>query len=144
MIAMDSQRAFHLIESVDSAVLVTIRDDGRPRPVPIVFAVTADRRVLVAVDHKPKSTRRLRRLEDIERDERVAVLWQRYDVDWSDLWWVRGDGRATVADRPPAGAEGLVARYQQYQTRPPEGPWIEVTLDAVTGWEATPPSEPSA
>lgn len=132
---VDRVRALEMIDTVDVAVLATIRPDGRPRPVPIVFAVLPDDRVVSAVDHKPKSTRRLRRLDDIAGDPRVSLLFQHFEDDWSGLWWVRIDGRAEVVDLVADDVQRrLVERYEQYRDRPPAGPWIVITPENVLGW----------
>lgn len=136
---MDTTRALELIASVRTATLATVAVDGRPRLVPIVFAVLGDGRLASAVDHKPKRHRRLARLDDIRRDDRVTLLFDRYSDDWSGLWWVRVDARASVVEQPPEGAaEALTVRYPQYTAAPPAGPWILMTPIRVTGWEASP------
>ena len=107
---------------------MTVKADGSPRPVPCTFAVAGDR-LVSAVDHKPKTTTRLARLADIERCGRATVLVEHYDDDWSQLWWIRVAGRATVhrADDPfTSGAvAALVAKYEQYQRQPPAGPLLQ-------------------
>ena len=73
--------------------------DGAPHVVPVVFAVHADREapvVYTAVDAKRKSTRRLRRLTNIEANPRVSMLVDHYDADRDQLWWVRADGLAEI------------------------------------------------
>lgn len=116
------------------ARLATVRPDGSPRIVPIVFAV-AGGVLLSAVDHKPKRTTRLARLADIAANERVSVLVDDYAEDWSQLWWARADGRARVAEEYDLGP--LVAKYDDYTNRPPAGPVIVVDVDRWTGWSAT-------
>ena len=54
------------------------------RLVPICFAVV-DGWVADAVDHKPKRTGQLRRLDDIEAAGSATVLVDHYDEDWSRL-----------------------------------------------------------
>ena len=127
----------------DSAVarLATVTEAGRPHLVPVTFAVDGDR-IYVAVDAKPKSTRNLRRLRNIRANPQVAVLADRYDDDWTALWWVRADGRAVIVDDPRqmAGPVALLAgRYPQYRELPPAGPVIEITVERWTGWAAAPP-----
>lgn len=121
------------------AVLSTVRVDGGPRSVPVVFGVTSDRRLVTAVDHKPKSTRALRRLDDIGADPRTTLLCHHYADDWTELWWVRVDGTAEVFDDPkPTDRRALTDRYAQYTEQPPTGPWILITPHAVTGWQFSP------
>jgi PPOX class probable F420-dependent enzyme len=123
-----------------AAHLATIRPDGSPHLVPIVFALEGDV-VWIAVDDKPKRTPELRRLANIEAEPRVCVLADRYDDrDWSRLWWVRGDGRARVLRDPDAVARAaglLGAKYPQHAERPPAGPAIAIEVDRWSGWAAT-------
>ncbi|GIE99666.1 TIGR03668 family PPOX class F420-dependent oxidoreductase [Paractinoplanes rishiriensis] len=117
------------------ARLATVDRAGRPHLVPIVFAVAGDV-IHTAVDAKPKSTRRLRRLANIEANPRVSVLADHYDEDWSALWWVRADGVARILGESPAGREALVARYPQYEETPPPGPFLEITVDRWSAWRS--------
>src|SRR5918995_1570537 len=77
------------------AMLATVRPDGAPHVVPVVFAVHDDV-VYTAVDAKRKSTQRLRRLANIEANPRVSMLVDHYEQDWTHLWWVRADGLAEI------------------------------------------------
>jgi PPOX class probable F420-dependent enzyme len=115
-------------------------DGSAPHLVPVVFAVSpAGDRLWVAVDHKPKSSRDLRRLRNIRANPTVCLLVDHYDDDWHQLWWARADGVATVLDDPASMAvpiDHLVAKYAQYQEIRPEGPVIEVTVTKWSGWAA--------
>jgi PPOX class probable F420-dependent enzyme len=137
---MDDALARIRFAAVPVAVLATIADDGTPRPVPVTFAAITDR-IVIAVDHKPKTTRRLVRLADIAGDDRVSLLAQHYDSDWSQLWWVRAAGTAVVRHDDSAVAEAgrlLAAKYPQYRAQPPAGPVIDVAVASWRGWEARP------
>jgi PPOX class probable F420-dependent enzyme len=120
-------------ESEPVARLATIRPDGSPRVVPICFALDGDV-LYTAVDEKPKRTRQLARLADIERDPRIEVVIDRYDDDWSRLWWVRLRGQARVVDHDERGLELLAAKYPQYRERPPRGPFIVMAIDERVEW----------
>lgn len=124
--------------TVPFAVLATQRADGRVDLVPVTFALSVGGdRVISAVDHKPKTTTALQRLANIAAHPEVALLFDHRDpVDWDRLWWVRARGRAVER---PAGTTiaDLVARYPQYRDRPPQGPVIEITVTAWSGWAAT-------
>ncbi|MGW4641835.1 TIGR03668 family PPOX class F420-dependent oxidoreductase [Sphaerisporangium sp. NPDC004334] len=121
------------------ARLATVGDDGRPHLVPVTFALDGDR-LVTAVDHKPKSGARLRRLRNIQVNPNVCVLVDHYHEDWTTLWWVRADGFATVVERGderlPALLAPLVAKYLQYRDRVPEGPVILVEVTRYSGWSA--------
>lgn len=119
--------------------LATVDERGKPHIVPIVFALSGDR-LVTAVDHKPKTTRRLKRLENIRANPAVSVLVDHYDDDWSGLWWVRVDGTATVFERGEEWEEAiaaLVAKYPQYVEQPPDGPAIVIQILRVSSWSAS-------
>jgi len=96
--------------------------------------------VWTAVDAKPKSTRSLRRLANIESNPRVSLLVDHYEDDWSALWWVRVDGEATVvsvdAVDGPIALSALAAKYSQYGADAPAGPLIRIALGNWTSWSA--------
>lgn len=126
------------------ARLATSTPDGTPHLVPVVFAVDGDSRpghdvVYTAVDAKPKTTRRLRRLANIESNPRVSLLVDHYADDWTRLWWVRADGIAAIHSEGQAMDTGyrlLRAKYPQYQSVPLDGPVIAVTVRRWSGWHA--------
>jgi PPOX class probable F420-dependent enzyme len=120
------------------ARLATIGSDGAPDVVPITFAIDGDV-LYTAVDHKPKRTRRLQRLTNIERDPRVTVLVDHYDDDWTTLWWYRLRGEASVVTAGPdfdAGVTALREKYQHYRERPPAGPVVVVRITNRRAWTA--------
>ena len=124
------------LRSAQVAHLATAGADGRPHVVPITFALAAPDTLVTAIDHKPKRTRRLKRLENIEQNPRAAVLADHYEDDWARLWWVRAEGTARIAEAvgEPALLDALVERYEPYRERRPEGPLIVVAVERWTGW----------
>ena len=127
------------LASARVARLATVRPDGTPHVVPVTFAVEGDL-VYTAVDHKPKSTRSLLRLENVARHPRVALLADHYSDDWDELWWVRVDGRASVvtdADEARHPVDALAERYEQYREYRPAGPVIVIRVDHWTGWSSS-------
>lgn len=117
------------------ARLAAVSPEGRPHVVPICFAVDGDL-LYTAVDEKPKRTRALQRLRDIEANPNVEVLIDGYEEDWSRLWWVRLRGRARVVEHDDRGLGLLCEKYPQYRERPPRGPFIVVEIDERTAWRA--------
>ena len=127
-----------LLSSARVAVLASVRPDGRAHAVPIVFAIDGDY-LYTAIDHKPKSTTRLARLENIATNPQVSVLAQRYSDDWEQLWWVRVDGEAAVlesSDHRQKAVDLLIAKYAQYRSQAPSGNVIAVRIHRLTGWAA--------
>ena len=136
---MDRDEITRRLQRARSATLGTVDGRGLPHLVPIVFAYEAGH-LYTAVDLKPKSTFRLKRLRNIEANPGVSVLVDRYDDDWSRLWWVRLDGAARVVRTGPAHRRGLallIDKYEVYATQPPPGPVIEVRVENARGWSAT-------
>ncbi len=135
---MDEQQARSRFAAARVAHLATARPDGSPHVIPVVFALEHDV-VWLAVDEKPKRTRALQRLKNIEREPRVAVLVDAYSEDWTRLWWVRADGRGRVTDDPAETARAaalLGAKYAQHAARPPGGPAIAIDVDRFDYWSA--------
>jgi PPOX class probable F420-dependent enzyme len=107
-----------------------------PRIVPVTFAVVGEA-IVHAVDHKPKATRELARVEDLRRDPRASLLVDHYDdEDWSQLWWVRADGTARVLDVAEASeaVDALVEKYPQYAERRPGGPVVVLDVQRISRW----------
>lgn len=133
---MTPDTAWSVLVSQRVLTLATNTADGPPHLVPITFAPLGPRRIVSAVDAKPKSTRRLRRLENIAHDARVTLFAQHYEDDWTRLRWVRAEGTASVSESAPGGArEALIDRYPAYADHD-LGPWIVVGVERVTGWSA--------
>ncbi|WP_306208491.1 TIGR03668 family PPOX class F420-dependent oxidoreductase [Actinoplanes sp. RD1] len=130
-----------------SARLATVTPDGAPHLVPIVFALVEgpppaaagqpEFVIHTAVDGKPKRHRALQRLTNIAHEPRVSVLADHYDDDWSTLWWVRADGLATVTDE---SSPELLARYPQYASAPPPGPFLRIVVTRWQAWSAQDPA----
>jgi PPOX class probable F420-dependent enzyme len=121
------------------ARLATATPDGTPHLVPVVFAVGEDGIVYTAVDAKPKTTRRLRRLANIESNPQVSLLVDHYADDWAQLWWVRADGLAAIhaeGEAMDTGFRLLRAKYPQYQSVSLHGPVIAVTVRRWSSWHA--------
>ncbi|HEY2127604.1 MAG TPA: TIGR03668 family PPOX class F420-dependent oxidoreductase [Streptosporangiaceae bacterium] len=144
---LDPAAARRLFGAAAVARLATVSPAGRPHLVPVTFVLDSDAshgdHIYTAVDAKPKTTTQLQRLRNIQAHPQVALLADHYAADWTQLWWVRADGRAAVLDAD-AGAGALAgplrllaARYPQYAAQPPAGPVIAVRVDRWTGWAAT-------
>lgn len=117
------------------ARLATVSAAGAPHLVPVTFAVL-DERIVFVVDDKPKSTTRLRRLDNIAARPSVCLLVDVYDDDWTRLWWVRADGIATILATDAEAVDALAARYPAYVQRRPRGPVVSIAVTAWTGWAA--------
>ena len=122
------------------ARLGTVGADGRPHLVPCCFTVDGDVAYSI-VDHKPKRTTALRRLDNITAHPAVCLLVDHYEADWSALWWVRFDGTARVVVDGPEHASAvalLCAKYPQYRATPPSGAVVAVDIVTRRSWSASP------
>lgn len=121
------------------ARLGTLSKTGRVDLVPMTFAIVDDV-LFTAVDHKPKTTTELKRLENVRANPEVSVLIDDYhDDDWSALWWVRLRGLAQVVDEGPryeTAIDALVGKYAQYKSIRPAGPAIVIELIRWQWWSA--------
>jgi PPOX class probable F420-dependent enzyme len=121
------------------AHLATVRDDGAPHLVPIVFALD-DSTIAFAVDQKPKRTTDLKRLQNIRAEPRVSVLADHYDEDWTTAWWVRADGVARIVGEGPERDRAialLTEKYPQYRSGTPPGPAVLIDVRTWRWWSAT-------
>src|SRR6478672_10376236 len=126
---MDEDELRRRVAFAPVARLATVRADGHPHVVPVCFAVD-DNRIVSVVDHKPKSTSLLRRLDNVRAHPAVSLLVDHYDDDWTRLWWVRVDGTAIVRDvgtEHESAIDLLAAKYTQYRDLRPVGSVLEIT-----------------
>ena len=125
------------IESRRVAHLATADVRGRPHVVPVCFGY-ADGAIWIAIDEKPKTTARLKRVRNIEENPQASLIFDRYDEDWTRLGYVLVTGRAAVIAGGSECKTALAAlreRYEQYRSMALEGrPLIRVTPERVTSW----------
>lgn len=135
---MPEEEALRRLAEARVGRLATADAAGTPHVVPFVFVVKGAT-LYWAVDGKPKRSPRLKRLANIEANPNVEVVVDRYDEDWSRLWWVRASGVARVlpeGDERELALRLLASKYPQYMAEAPTGPVVAVTLTRVTGWRA--------
>jgi PPOX class probable F420-dependent enzyme len=116
-----------------------IDDDGRPRVLPVTFAVF-ESAVWSAVDDKPKRvpSGELARLRWLRARPGAALTVDRYDDDWSRLAWIQLLGDVAIVDvagQAPV-LDALAARYPQYRERRPQGPLLRLTPERIVHWRA--------
>jgi PPOX class probable F420-dependent enzyme len=77
------------------------------------------------------------------------VLVDRYEDDWTRLWWVRLRGRARVLDNGEEANRALrllSEKYHQYGRKRPATPVLAIDIAEWRAWDASGeanPSEPS-
>ena len=119
------------------ARLATVRADGRPHIVPIVFAMEGDLAYSVA-DPKPKRGLDLLRHRNIRANPRVSLLVDEYEESWQGIWWVRLDGTARLEESGPDRDKAirlLREKYPQYETwDEPFGAATVIHVERLTSW----------
>ena len=135
-----SERGERLLEGARIARLATAGADGEPHVVPVCFGVAGDV-VYSVIDEKPKRTRRLRRVRNVEETGRATLVVDHYEEEWERLGWVMLRAGATVLD---GGAEHeraialLRERYPQYREMTLEGaPVLRLAVERVSEWWAS-------
>jgi PPOX class probable F420-dependent enzyme len=142
-----NERELELLTTARRAVLASSRPNGKARLVPITYVLDGDR-LYTALDEKPKSVtdpRDLARVQDIERDPRVSVLVDSWSEDWTQLGWLRVEGKARLigsdGESGPEHASAvrlLRAKYSQYASQDLESrPMIRIELGAARSWFAS-------
>jgi PPOX class probable F420-dependent enzyme len=137
---MDDGPAWRRLKEARIGRLATADPGGLPHVVPVVFAVSG-RTLYWAVDHKPKRSRRLKRLDNIRANPNVEVVVDHYEDDWDRLWWVRATGTARVVvdgDERRHALEALAHKYEQYRQSAPEGTVVAIDVTRVTSWVGAP------
>jgi len=132
--------ARRLLEEARVGHLGLIDGEGKPRVLPVTFAVV-DGFVWSAVDHKPKRRpgEELARVRWLRERPESALTVDRYDDDWSGLAWLQMIGTTAVVEA--AGHDhvlsALAKRYPQYRDRPPGGPLLRLAVDRTLCWRAS-------
>jgi PPOX class probable F420-dependent enzyme len=130
-----------LLETEPVGHLGLIDDEGRPRVLPVTFALL-DGEIWSAVDDKPKRVAgdELARVRWLRARPRSALTVDRYSDDWSELAWVQLVGETTLVEA--AGRErvleALAARYPRYREQAPPGPLLRLAPERCVWWRAEP------
>ena len=131
--------ALRLIERARVAHLGLLDPEGRPRVLPVTFALV-EGAFWSAVDEKPKSVpgNELARVRWLRRRPEAALTVDVYDDDWARLAWVQALGRVAVLDEEPQEVlKALKGKYRQYAERSPGGPFIRLDPERFICWRGS-------
>ena len=139
MPALDPDEARRRFAHARVARLATVRADGRPHIVPIVFALSEHGSTVYSIaDPKPKDGLDLLRHRNIVANPSVTLLVDEYHEPWAGIWWVRADGTARVVEEGPrreTAVRLLRAKYPNYETwTEPFGPATLITIHRIASW----------
>ena len=131
--------ALELVTEAPVGHLGLIDDDGRPRVLPVTFALV-DGELWSAVDDKPKCRpgSELARVRWLRTRPASVLTVDRYDDDWSRLAWVQILGATTVVDAAGQDhvVDALAARYPVYREQRPGGPLLRLSPERALCWRA--------
>jgi PPOX class probable F420-dependent enzyme len=117
--------------------LATADRHGRPHVVPVCY-VYENAAFFIAIDEKPKTTIRLKRLRNIAENPQVALVIDVYHADWSQLAWLMVQSQAKVWEHGAEQPESLAAlrqKYPQYRDMALEQrPLIQITPERIVSW----------
>ena len=139
-----------MIYSIDPAVsefirdhrvarLATVDDAGSPHVIPVCYAFDGER-IYTALDLKPKRVEgsMLKRVRNILKNPRVALVIDDYSESWGDLAYVLVHGVASIVDNGEEqrlGEELLRSKYPQYrELLEPGATMIGITPEKVISW----------
>lgn len=135
---LDARASWERLGRAGHGVLGTVHATRAVDAIPVVFVVHEER-VIIPIDSvKPKSGRRLQRLVNLQADPRCVLLVERYDDDWSQLWWVRVHGRAVEAEAADDLRTALADAFPAYRASGSVTSVLLLTPETVTGWTADP------
>ena len=128
------------LEAARVAHLATATASGEPHVVPVCFALLDAATVAFAIDEKPKAPGRvLKRLRNLEKNPRFALVVDRWDEDWRKLGYVLLRGAARVCADPARRSAAIAAlrtRYPQYRAMGLDAGRHAVVELSVESWHA--------
>jgi PPOX class probable F420-dependent enzyme len=129
--------ARELLETERVGRLAFLDDAGRPRVLPITYALAAEA-TWSAIDQKPKRPGEPARVRYLRRRPEAALCVDRYENDWERLAWVQLLCRVEVVPTEDAAEalEALAAKYPQYRERRPPGPLLRLATERALCWRA--------
>ncbi|HYI46785.1 MAG TPA: pyridoxamine 5'-phosphate oxidase family protein [Actinomycetota bacterium] len=101
-----------ILERARRATFSTLLDDGSIHSVPVVFVIE-NGKIVSPIDDKPKSSKDLQRVRNLEVDPRATFLADLWDEEWTRIGWVMVKGTVSVEPISTAGV-ALRERYSQY------------------------------
>jgi PPOX class probable F420-dependent enzyme len=127
-------RILDIIESGRRGVMSTVGKDGHPHSVPVVFAICGAE-VISPIDHKPKTGEVMARVRNLGRDDRVTLLLDHWDEDWTRIGWVMIRGRAVVDTDAPLDDMRLInVRYPPYKPDERHDALIRISPESILWW----------
>ena len=131
-----------LITDSSIAYLSTVSHKGHPYIVPICF-VLLDQNFYSLLDNKPKNVQllKLKRVQNIISNPKVALIVNHYEDDWDKLWHVLIKGNGSIVSNElerRAAIKSLKQKYGQYLHMDVDlNPVIKIRPTNIVSWGAT-------
>jgi PPOX class probable F420-dependent enzyme len=118
-----------VIDKARIARLATVDSKSKPHLVPVVFAFDGER-YYIPIDKKtkqePSKPEKLKRVKNIQTNPNIALLIDEYNEDWTKLYFVMIQGRASLISNEKGEQQNdplllerahklLSEKYHQYQ-----------------------------
>ena len=86
-----------IIDKARVARLATVDSECKPHLIPVVFVFHNDC-YFIPIDEKTKRSRpeNLKRVKNIQQNPNVALLVDEYDEDWTKLYFIMIQGKASI------------------------------------------------
>jgi PPOX class probable F420-dependent enzyme len=88
-----------IIDKARVARLATVDSEGKPHLIPVVFAYDEEH-YYIPIDEKtkqrPSKPEKLKRVKNIQANPNIALLIDEYNEDWTKLYFVMIQGRASL------------------------------------------------
>jgi len=95
-----------LIRPAKVAHLATADSNLQPYITPVVFVILKDK-IFVPLDYKPKTVpiKELKRVQNIQKNPKVAFQVDNYEDDWHKLWFIMLMGYAELVEQKEGGKD---------------------------------------
>ena len=95
-----------LIRPAKVAHLATADSNLQPYITPVVFVILKDK-IFVPLDYKPKTVpiKKLKRVQNIQKNPKVAFQVDNYEDDWHKLWFIMLMGYAELVEQKKGGKD---------------------------------------
>ncbi len=128
-----------LIKGAKVARLATVDQKSNPYVVPVVF-VFHENLIFIPLDEKAKTVNpvKLKRVKNIEKNPNVALLIDKYQNNWKNLFFLMIHGKAKVIDGNNKLMDKihklLISKYPQYKKIGVGSSCITIHPTKVTLW----------
>jgi PPOX class probable F420-dependent enzyme len=134
---MEPDECVNRLRDAEFGVLGTVDARHGVHLVPVVFIVVGDRLVIPIDTVKAKASQRLRRIGNLEHDDRATILVDGRSADWLQLWWVRASLRYEGTADHGSWVDQLSEKYSQYDHPGTVSGVLTFSVLTLDGWQAS-------